>query len=85
MVATSNGRSITYNLTGAEQKCRELAPRNQNQFVDTLRFNIRDTNDNLVSPDATVRITVRCKWAPPNVNDVPRETDENTHLYWCLW
>ena len=34
----------------------------------------------MVSNDATVTITVMCKRAPPNAEDVPEETDENTPI-----
>ena len=79
--ATIQNGGIVYDPTGADEKCRELAPSYINEYTDTYEYNIRDTNDNLVSNDATVTITVKCNRAPPNANDLPPvPTDENTPI-----
>ena len=46
-----------------------------------MRYNIRGTNDNLASNDATVIVTVTYNRAPPKANDIPpTPTDENTPI-----
>ena len=56
--ATQDGNVIVYDPTGAQEKCTEIAGY-ADSFEDTYRYTIRDTNDNLVSNEATVTITVK--------------------------
>ena len=80
--ATITNGQITYTPDErADRKCRELAKKYINEFTDTLRYNVRDTNDDLVSNDATVTITVKCSREAPNANDISYPaTDEQTPI-----
>ena len=78
--ATPEDGGIVYDPTpGSQEKCNEIAGY-ADSYTDTYKYTIRDTNDNLVSNEATVTITVRCNRDEPNANDDFDETDENTEI-----
>ena len=78
--ATQVNGAITYDPTQSYDKCKEIAPQFRNFFIDEYQYKIIDTNDELTSNDAIVRIKVNCNRNPPNANNVDKSTDENSAL-----
>ena len=76
-VGNTGGNTYTPDPTQAQDKCTEIAAYYSDLFYDYYKYNIPDTNDNLVSNEALVTIKVMCNRDPPNANDVTRTTDEN--------
>ena len=77
--AIQRGNVIEYTPTRAQEKCTIAGK--ADSFIDSYKYNVIDTNDNLISNEATVFITVKCNRKPPKARDVEEIHQKYTNLH----